>query len=322
MAGYFSDDAFPTWSSDGAQVLVSSTRQGDGVSRLYIGKNPISSYITKHIIGTYAIWLPTGEMAFTGCDYGWGSDTHCGMWRVSPGGRPQQISDNPNDVPTDATASDLLFLRAEGNNWDVYRVPFGGGTPARLTDSAGRDGPAAFSPDGKTIAFLSDRSGTWALYTMDRQGGSVKKRLDLPNGGAYDAGPHPWNEQRISWGPPPSAPPRPTPTEVGLLPAPKITFPDHNGTVSASRPTTVRWTWSKTLAFNQGFEVRVWHRLDQGPMGVAPATDKAELELNFGYTESYKRHGDDFYFMDVVVVQLNPYEILSQRSSIQVAIKR
>jgi hypothetical protein len=57
-------------------------------------------------------------------------------------------------------------------------------------------------------------------------------------------------------------------------------------------------------------------------MGVAPATDKTELELNFGYTESYKRHGDDLYFLDIVVVQLSPYEILSQSSPIQVMIKR
>jgi len=201
-------------------------------------------------------------------------------------------------------------------------VPIGGGAPTRLTDSPSRDGPATFSPDGKTIAFLSDRSGAWALYTMDRQGGGVKKRLDLPNGGAYDAGPHPWHDQRITWGPAPSAPPPPSPTVPGLLPAPQLAFPGRNDTVSAVRPTTVRWTWSKALAFNQGFEVRVWHRLDQGPMGVAPATGETELELNFGYTETYKRHGDDSYYIDVVVVQLNPYKILSQSSPTMIYIKR
>jgi Tol biopolymer transport system component len=117
----------------------------------------------------------------------------------SAGGSPVQITDNPQDLPTDGTGVEVLFLRPEGSNWDVYRVGLAGGSPTRLTDHPARDGPAASSPDGQRIAFLSDRQGVWALYTMDRNGGNVQKRFDLPSGGGYDGSPHPWTSERISW---------------------------------------------------------------------------------------------------------------------------
>ena len=313
------EDHFPTWSPDGDRVVFSSSRQGDGVYRLYTGRDPVGSHTTKFIIGDHPVWLPTGQVAYQGCDYGWGTDSICGTWRVTIGQKPQPITDNPHDIPNDGTGAEMLFLRQENNNWDVYRIGLSGGAATRLTDSPGRDGPAAFSPDGKAIAFLSERSGTWALYTMDRQGGSLKKVADLPTGGSYDAAPEPWTNQRISWGAAPAAlPPAPTAVDAHLLPAPQILFPSPNDTVSAGRPTTVRWTWSGTLAFNQGFEVRFWHAKDRGPMAVAPATDKTELEVNFGFTDSYKLHKDDLYSLDVVVVQLSPYKVLSRSAPIRV----
>ncbi|MBN1658014.1 MAG: PD40 domain-containing protein [Anaerolineae bacterium] len=315
----FADDHLPTWAPDGSLIVFSSSRQGDGVYRLYTNQDPVGSPTTKFIIGDHPVWLPTWQIAFQGCDYGWGSDTICGTWRMTIGQKPQAITANPHDIPNDGTASELLFLREQAGNWDIYRTGLSGGSPTRLTDHAGRDGPAAFSPDGQAIAFLSDRSGVWALYTMDRQGGSVKKVVDLPTGGSYDAAPEPWTNQRISWGPPPAAvPPAPTAVDAHLLPAPQILFPSPNDTVSTSQPTTVRWTWSGTLAFNQGFEVRFWHQKDRGPMAVAPATDRTELAVNFGFTDSYKLHKNDVYWLDVVVVQLSPYQVLSRSAAIQV----
>jgi serine/threonine protein kinase len=313
------DDHFPTWAPNGQSVTFSSTRQGDGLYRLYTIYNPIGTGKTKFVLGDYPVWLPTWEVVFNGCDYGWGTGARCGLWRVSDGRQPLQITDNPQDICTDGTGAEILFLRPDGDNWDIYRVGLGGGSPTRLTDSPGNDGPAAFSPDGTTIAFLSARSGRWALHTMNRQGGNVRKVIDLPMGGNYNAAPLPWTSERISWGPLPtqaSAPP--TPAGPQLLPAPQIFFPIPDDTVSSSKPTTIRWSWGKQLGSNQGFEVRFWPTSESSPMGVAPPTTATQLEVNFGLTDAYRRGGEGAYYLDVVVVQISPYKLLSESNPIRV----
>jgi hypothetical protein len=312
------DDHCPTWSPNGQIVGFSSPRQGDGVYRLYLGDSPVGTDRTKFILGDYPVMLPNWEWVFNGCDYGWGTGARCGMWRASAGNLPRQLTDMPQDMPTDATAEAVLFLRRDGDNWDVYRIGVGGGSPTRLTDSPGRDGPATFAPDGQTIAFLSERSGSWALYTMNRQGGSVKKILDLPLGGNYSAAPLPWYNERISWSRPASGPtPVPTPRS-NLLPAPEIRFPIPEDVISSRKPTTVTWTWSRTLASNQGFEVRFWHVNEPGPMGIAPPTTATELTANFGMTDSYRTRGAGLYYLEVVVVQIDPYKVVSEAARIRV----
>ena len=52
--------------------------------------------------------------------------------------------------------------------------------PIRLTHSTAHDTEACYSPDGQTIVFQSDRSGTLDLYTIDcHQEGSDTKRTQL-----------------------------------------------------------------------------------------------------------------------------------------------
>jgi hypothetical protein len=306
----YPEDNFPNWAPNGAIVGFSSTRHGDGVSRLYLGDSFVQSDRSGFIIADYPVLLPTWDFVFSGCDYGWGTGANCGLWITSHRHQPRRLTTEPQDVATDGTADEVLFLRPDGGNWDIYRIATAGGTPTRLTDSPGRDGPAAFSPDGKTIAFLSERSGKWALYTMSRQGGVATKRMDLPMDGSYDSAPHPWKSERISWGRG-SIQPTPMPSGSAKLPAPTLIDPPADSEVSTTAATTVRWIWSQELAPNQGFQVRFWNRTDAAPMGVAPPVQGTELTVRFGDTTSYRSQGSDWYYLDVVVVQIDPYKVLS-----------
>src|SRR5438552_3262507 len=42
-------------------------------------------------------------------------------------------------------------------NTDLWMVPFGGGTPVKLTNAPTRDDTPRWSPDGKKVGFVSDR---------------------------------------------------------------------------------------------------------------------------------------------------------------------
>jgi Tol biopolymer transport system component len=65
---------------------------------------------------------------------------------------------------------------------DLYAIGVDGTDERRLTDSPGLDAFPAWSPDGKRVAFASDRGGgSWDLYTMDT-GGTEQRRLARTTG--------------------------------------------------------------------------------------------------------------------------------------------
>jgi Tol biopolymer transport system component/imidazolonepropionase-like amidohydrolase len=53
---------------------------------------------------------------------------------------------------------------------DIYTVPIAGGPATRITSGSGFDGQPRFSPDGKSVVFVSDRSGSENLYLVDPDG--------------------------------------------------------------------------------------------------------------------------------------------------------
>jgi Tol biopolymer transport system component/imidazolonepropionase-like amidohydrolase len=57
---------------------------------------------------------------------------------------------------------------------DLYALPIGGGTAKALTSGPAWDAQPRFSPDGKTIAFSSDRSGIENIWIMDADGGNPR----------------------------------------------------------------------------------------------------------------------------------------------------
>lgn len=65
---------------------------------------------------------------------------------------------------------------------DLWTAPIGGGRATRLTSSDGYDHTPIWSPDGSTIAFMSDRYGSEDLFIIDSQGGTPERITFASNG--------------------------------------------------------------------------------------------------------------------------------------------
>ena len=91
------------------------------------------------------------------------------------------------DVTIDKAGEQLLYSSTRHRKTsDIYRQRIDGSAITQLTDDENNDVMPALSPDGKTIAFASDRSGNWDLYLMDADGGPA---VQLTNDRTHDIHP-------------------------------------------------------------------------------------------------------------------------------------
>ena len=58
---------------------------------------------------------------------------------------------------------------------DIYKVPAGGGTAVQLTTQDSYECNPVWSPDGKQIAFASDRHGNFDIFVMPAEGGAARR---------------------------------------------------------------------------------------------------------------------------------------------------
>lgn len=58
---------------------------------------------------------------------------------------------------------------------DIYTMPIAGGTPTRIAEGLAYDHQPRFSPDGKRIAFTSDRGGGDNIWMMNLDGGDKRQ---------------------------------------------------------------------------------------------------------------------------------------------------
>ncbi len=81
---------------------------------------------------------------------------------------------------------------------EIYTMPAEHGDVRNLTQSSGaRDGSPAWSPDGKWIAYVSDKSGEDEVYLVDQMGEETEKKLTSSGHFKSDLGWSPGSDQLL-----------------------------------------------------------------------------------------------------------------------------
>ncbi len=77
-------------------------------------------------------------------------------------------------------------------NYDIFRVPVGGGAPEQLNSNPAYDDGPEYSPDGKWIYYNTDRSGGWDIWRIPANGAGPndQKAQQITNDELEDWFPH------------------------------------------------------------------------------------------------------------------------------------
>jgi Tol biopolymer transport system component/tRNA A-37 threonylcarbamoyl transferase component Bud32 len=190
-------DLFPVFSPDGESLLFHRT--GAGRSDLYrvsvAGGEPRPVTTDHDGDADSGAWTASGtEIIFAGDWY------EGGLFRIeAQGGEPQPFSPGGQFgyYPSISRQGHRLVYSEQTYDTDIWRLDLSSaqsGKPSslnRLISSSRREDTPHFSPDGKRIAFDSNRSGHWEIWVCDNDGQNSVRLTSF--GGHYTTGTPRWS---------------------------------------------------------------------------------------------------------------------------------
>ncbi len=183
------NDSWPMWGADGKVYFVS---EREGVANIYALDLETSEIarITGH--ETDGVQWPAIGSNREKIVYEWGGrlwlldiasgvSSEVNVQILADHNRPMFEWINPfDDYFVDATISPSGVRVAVEARGEIFSLPAENGETRNLTNSSGaRDRDPAWSPDGRTIAYVSDAGGEYEVYTIDQMGtGEPARRTD------------------------------------------------------------------------------------------------------------------------------------------------
>ncbi len=180
-------DSWPMWSRDGSIYFVSD-RDGNGLTNIWRtgeagGKaEKITSFKSGDV--RFPSISADGRVIVFEHDFG--------IWKLDTGSRKATPIRLDIDAETQENDSEMRAFSSEADDYDlapnsrrvvvsthgeIFTVPVEEGDLRQITESPARDRNVSYSPDGKWLSFISDRSGREELYITATDGASEAQKL-------------------------------------------------------------------------------------------------------------------------------------------------
>jgi hypothetical protein len=116
-------------------------------------------------------------------------------------GQLEALLPHDSAILADSSADMIAFTSRQTGDWETYVMKRDGTELINLSQSStSQERWPTFSPDGKWVAFLSDRGGRWAIWGAPVTGGLAQKLFDLPRTQTWGTEDETWLTERMAWG--------------------------------------------------------------------------------------------------------------------------
>jgi TolB protein len=165
LAAFLGINSSPAWSPDGRSVAITLSK--DGNPEIYVLALATGTFrrLTRHAgIDTEPTWSPTGrQIAFISDRAG---TPH--LYVMDPEGSTvrQLTSGGFHTQPRWSPKGDTIVFTARQGAHDLWAVGPDGSNPRRLTLGPGDNQGPTWAPDGRHLAFQSNRLGSWQIFAM------------------------------------------------------------------------------------------------------------------------------------------------------------
>jgi len=180
-------DSWPMWGHDGSIYFVSD-REGNGLTNIWRipdsgGKaDQVTSFKSGDV--RWPAVSPDGKVIVFEHDFGlWKLDLNSRKTNPITLNIAAETQENLSEVQTFNSQADDYDLAPSSRrlalsiHGEIFTAPVEEGDLKQVTDGPARDRSVAYAPDGKSLSFVSDRSGREELYVSSTDGAGEARQI-------------------------------------------------------------------------------------------------------------------------------------------------